>query len=115
MKSMKNLKIRQVWISLAFICLATLVVSAGDTASSFNDWRTVGPSGGDVRSITIDPKNKDHLFITTLDGQVYASYNAGISWQLLVNLKRPQLILDNLIVDARDSNIIYTCLIRSWG
>ncbi|MGI8544017.1 MAG: WD40/YVTN/BNR-like repeat-containing protein [Aridibacter sp.] len=108
MKSMKNLKIRQVWISLAFICLATLVVSAGDTASSFNDWRTVGPSGGDVRSITIDPKNKDHLFITTLDGQVYASYNAGISWQLLVNLKRPQLILDNLIVDARDSNIIYT-------
>lgn len=108
MRVSKNLKIRQIWFSLIFICLACGLASAGDSIISFKHWRTIGPSGGDVRSIQIDPRNKDHLFISTLDGQVYASYDAGISWQLLVNLKRPKLILDNLIVDARDSNIIYT-------
>lgn len=105
---MKNLKSWQIWLSLVFVCLAATVASAGEKTNSFKDWRTIGPSGGDVRAIRVDPKNKDHLFISTLDGQVYASYNAGASWQLLVNLKKPQLILDNLIVDPRDSNILYT-------
>ncbi len=76
--------------------------------SSFKRWEVIGPTGGDVREIVIDPKNKDHLFISTLDGQVHASYDAGKSWKLLVNFGKAQLVLDSLIVDPRDSKIIYT-------
>ena len=73
----------------------------------FSTWTILGPNGGDVRAVVIDPKNKDRVFLSTLDGQIYLSENAGGSWQLLANLNKPQLFLDNLIIDTRDSKIIY--------
>ena len=77
-------------------------------ADSFADWQVVGPSGGDVRVVAIDPKDKDRLYLSTLDGQIDTSADGGKSWHLLVNLNQPELILDQLFVDSRDSKIIYT-------
>lgn len=68
----------------------------------------LGPNGGDVRDIAIDPRDKDRLYISTLDGQLFTSADGGQSWKLFVNLNEPQLILDNVMVDIRDSNRIYT-------
>src|SRR5689334_11376530 len=75
--------------------------------NKFSTWTVLGPDGGDVRAVEIDPKNKDRVYITTLDGQIYVSNNAGASWQLLVSLDKPELILDQLMIDPRDSNMIY--------
>ena len=81
----------------------------GDAAEpdKFTDWQVVGPSGGDVRVVAIDPKDKDRLYISTLDGQIHTSGDGGKTWRLLVNLNQPELILDQLFVDSRDSKIIY--------
>jgi photosystem II stability/assembly factor-like uncharacterized protein len=76
--------------------------------ANFSVWTVVGPDGGDVRDIVIDPRDKDRLYISTLDGQVYTSVDGGRNWRLLVNLNEPQLNLDQLLVDSRDSKIIYT-------
>ena len=76
--------------------------------SNFSKWEVMGPNGGDVRVVAIDPKNKDRLFISTMDGQIHTSNDGGKSWRLLVNLNEPRLVLDQLMVDSRDSNIIYT-------
>ncbi len=76
--------------------------------SKLSVWSVVGPSGGDVRVVTIDPADKNRLYISTLDGQVHISQDAGKSWKLLVNLNKPQLVLDQLFVDSRDSKVIYT-------
>jgi photosystem II stability/assembly factor-like uncharacterized protein len=75
--------------------------------AGFNDWQVVGPTGGDVRVIAIDPKDKNRLYVSTLDGQIHTSADAGRTWSLLVNLNKPELVLDQLFVDARDSRIIY--------
>lgn len=72
------------------------------------DWDIVGPSGGDVRVVAIDPRDKNRIYVSTLDGQIHASADGGKTWRLLVNLNRPQLVLDQLAVDVRDSKIIYT-------
>jgi photosystem II stability/assembly factor-like uncharacterized protein len=107
-------KIRSLYAALVLLVLVANVAPtlASDTVitdpDKFSTWAILGPPGGDVRVVTIDPKNKDHLFISTLDGQVYTSTDAGKSWRLLVNLNRPQLILDQLMVDSQDSNVIYT-------
>ncbi|MGI9036473.1 MAG: WD40/YVTN/BNR-like repeat-containing protein [Pyrinomonadaceae bacterium] len=94
------------------ICLSSLfftaVARAVEPDNHFEGWRTVGPSGGDVRTIVVDPKDKNRLFISTLDGQVYKSTDAAKSWELSANFDRPQLVLDQLLIDTRDSNIIYT-------
>ena len=47
------------------------------------------------------------LYASTLDGQIHTSTDGGKTWQILVNLNRPQLVLDQLSVDLRDSKIIY--------
>jgi photosystem II stability/assembly factor-like uncharacterized protein len=75
--------------------------------SNFGDWEIVGPSGGDVRVVTIDPRDKNRLYISTLDGQVHTSADGGKTWRLLANFNKPGLILDQLFVDSRNSNIIY--------
>lgn len=91
----------------------SIVAATSDDGSIFEDktnsavWEVVGPSGGDVRSVAIDPKDKDRLYISTLDGQIHTSADAGKSWRLLVNLNEPLLIIDNLLVDRSDSKRIY--------
>lgn len=96
----------------ALICLLSVSAMLANENTTepikFGDWQIVGPSGGDVRVITIDPKDKDRLYVSTLDGQIHTSADGGVTWKLLVNLNRPQLVLDQLIVDSRDSKIIYT-------
>ncbi len=105
---MKKTKNWQILFVLLFTIAAVTIVEAGEPASRFQNWQMLGPTGGDVRSIAIDPKNSRRIFISTLDGQVYRSENGGGSWELLANFYRPQLILDDLMIDSRDSNVIYT-------
>lgn len=76
--------------------------------AKFSDWTVVGPNGGDVRVVAIDPRDKNRLYISTLDGQIHTSADGGKTWTLLVNLNQPQLVLDQLFVDSRDSKVIYT-------
>jgi photosystem II stability/assembly factor-like uncharacterized protein len=86
-------------------------VFAGDNnvePGKFKDWEVLGPSGGDVRVVAIDPKDKNRIYVSTIDGQIHTSADGGKTWRLLVNLNRPQLNLDQLFVDSQDSNVIYT-------
>ena len=101
-------------ISLFAIAVAGLSapVRANDNVftdeEKFAKWEVFGPTGGDVRVVTIDPRDKDRLYIGTMDGQVHTSTDGGKTWRMLVNLNQPQLVLDQLFVDSRDSNVIYT-------
>src|SRR6266516_5130723 len=76
------------------------------------DWQTTGPSGGDVRALAVDPGNPDRFYFGTLDGQMYTSTDGGRNWRLLVNFNRPQLFVDNIIVDPRDSKTLYVATHR---
>lgn len=103
-------KIRVVFSALSFFAVilgSANVTEANEAAETFKNWQIMGPNGGDVRVVTFDPKDKNRLYISTLDGQVHTSADGGRSWSLLVNLNKPELILDQLFVDARDSRIIY--------
>lgn len=93
-----------------FSLASTPVTYAGDVlrdAENFGSWAIVGPNGGDVRTVVIDPRDKDRLYIGTLDGQIHTSADGGKTWRLLANLNEPRLILDQIIIDSRDSKVIY--------
>ena len=97
------------------LCLSVGFVSAqaatggdsSETLGRFGSWQGVGPVGGDVRSLVVDPKDKEKLYFGTLDGQIYTSRNGGLNWQILYNFNRPQLIMDNIHIDSRDSRTLY--------
>ncbi len=96
----------------AFAAAGTAPVLADDgnvfvDSKSSTQWSVLGPSGGDVRSVEVDPRDKDKIYISTMDGQIHVSSDAGKSWRMLVSFEKPQLVLDQLLVDSRDSNVIY--------
>ena len=97
-----------VWSATApksFVALAA--EDAADPGLYSNDWRTTGPPGGDVRGLVVDPKDPDRFYFGTLDGQIYTTNDAGKRWRLLYNFGKPRVFIDHIIVDSRDSKVLY--------
>src|SRR5690348_5382082 len=95
--------------SIAFIislALNTTVLASDDAGNVFTDehtkgvWSVLGPSGGDARAIAVDPKDPDKLYLSTMDGQIHISTDAGQSWRLLASFGKALLTLDQLFVDS---------------
>lgn len=112
------MKLRNISASILFLLSVLVVASvasavdtpksdAGSPAVFMGDWRTSGPPGGDVRALVVDPKNPSRFFFGTLDGQIYTSTDGARTWQLLYNFNVPRLFVDHIIVDPRDSNVLY--------
>lgn len=100
------------FLLLTFVAATPFSVSADEgnvftDAKSATQWAVLGPNGGDVRSIAIDPRDKNKIYISTMDGQVHRSTDAGKTWRLLTRFDIPLLTLDQLFVDRTDSNVIY--------
>ncbi|HEX7957362.1 MAG TPA: YCF48-related protein [Pyrinomonadaceae bacterium] len=121
---MKNRLLRKFTSALA---LLSLLVSAGafapatyaaddnaadSSAERLLRWEATGPLGGDVRSLVIDPQDPRRLYFGTIDGQVYTSADAGETWSRVEGFNRPGLLIDNIIVDPRDSKVIYAAAHR---
>ncbi len=76
------------------------------------DWHITGPTGGDVRALVVDPSDPSRFYFGTLDGQIYTSTDGGQNWRLLHNFNRPKLFMDHIIVDPRDSRVLYVATHR---
>jgi photosystem II stability/assembly factor-like uncharacterized protein len=102
-------------LSLSSFFNASFGTHAGDVtprAPYSAEWRLTGPSGGDVRGLVVDPSDPDRFYFGTLDGQIYTSSDGARTWRMLVNLNRPRLFVDHIIVDPRDSKVLYVATHR---
>jgi photosystem II stability/assembly factor-like uncharacterized protein len=104
-------------ILLVSFCAAGFAAPADDndsdsSATRLLSWEATGPLGGDVRSLVVDPKDARRLYFGTIDGQIYTSSDAGENWSRVDGFNHPGLLIDNLIVDPRDSNVIYAAAHR---
>lgn len=86
--------------------------TTADPSGYSSAWQATGPPGGDVRDLAVDPNNADRLYFGTLDGQIYTSADGGKHWDLLHNFNRPKLFVDHILVDPRDSRILYVAAHR---
>lgn len=62
-------------LSLGFLLLAP-------TARA-QQWIPVGPPGGDVRSLAVDPLDPQRIYLGTAEGVLYRSDVSGLDWQRL--------------------------------
>lgn len=96
--------------SFTFVPSGAVSLAAGDASDPSlysNDWRTTGPPGGDVRALVVDPSNPDRFYFGTLDGQIYTSADGGKNWTLLYNFGKPRMFVDSIIIDPRNSRVLY--------
>jgi photosystem II stability/assembly factor-like uncharacterized protein len=89
--------------------LATLLFLLLFPASvSAQSWQHIGPAGGDVRSLVADPNDARVLYLGTSDGHLFHSRDGGESWRLLSRIgTRDDVVVMTLLVDARDSNVLF--------
>jgi len=77
-----------------------------------NPWLSVGPDGGDVRSLASDPFNPQRILLGTSAGQVYQSEDAGKTWQRFVRIgKGNDYVVDHIIFDPKQTGTIY---VAAW-
>ncbi|HST52499.1 MAG TPA: YCF48-related protein [Pyrinomonadaceae bacterium] len=115
-RSLKKIPSALVLFALLFsLAPATLAASDKDpdaSASRLLNWEVTGPLGGDVRSLVVDPRDPERLYFGTIDGQIYTTTDGGQNWLRLEAFNHPGLLVDNLIIDPRDSQTIYAAAQR---
>jgi len=76
-------------------------------------WQPVGPDGGTVRSLAIDPRDPDRIFLGTSAGNLYLSVDKGASWS---RFARPgnsaEMVLDHIVIDPADPRNIF---VAAWN
>ncbi len=71
-------------------------------------WTTVGPEGGDARSIAAVPGLPQHLYLGTTNSWIYESVDGGASWHRLSKLDASDdLVVDHIVVDPANSAVVY--------
>src|SRR5438045_7294561 len=74
----------------------------GTLQAGVNEWIAIGPSGGNIASVVIDPQNSNKVF-TLADFGLYRSTDGGVSW-LKTGLTGHA---NSLAVDPRNSSTIF--------
>jgi photosystem II stability/assembly factor-like uncharacterized protein len=101
---------------LVSFLVATLFLCAGGFAQTgtlpSSSWISVGPDGGDVRTLSADPANPQRILLGTSAGQIYQSDDAGKTWQRFVRIgKGNDYVVDHIIFDPKQPGIIY---VAAW-
>ena len=90
---------------VALILLASSMIWA-------EQWTTLGPEGGDARSLAYDPQNPNHIFLGTSTGTLFLSTDRGHSWSCFAHLGADDYVLDHIVIDPHNSGYIY---VGAWS
>jgi len=100
-----------VFRSSALLVMAGLMLGACAARAQDLPWQSLGPAGGDVRSLAADPHNSLQVYLGTSDGHVFGSTDGGEHWQLLGRAgDRSDGVVAALVVDRRDSQRLFAAL-----
>jgi len=75
-------------------------------------WTSLGPDGGDVRSLNFDPKNPDRIYLGTSTGTLFVSADGGHNWARLAHLGGDDNVLDHITIDPQNPKHIY---VSAWS
>src|SRR5436853_1643862 len=88
-------------------------ITTTSNAKEIRQWEVTGPWGGDVRTLVAAPDNSDTLYLGTSDGQIFRSTDGARTWRRMKpGLGERGLSIDSIVIDPRDSRIIY---VGAWA
>jgi photosystem II stability/assembly factor-like uncharacterized protein len=96
---------------MVIFCLVLALVVAPNICVARNIWSSLGPVGGAISSMAIDPKNPEILYVGTASGRVFRSVNAGQSWQSVGKVdgiaEKLGIAVSVLVIDPTNSSTLY--------
>ena len=97
-----------------FVLLGILFISIFSAKHSWAEqWKVLGPDGGDARSLAYDPRNLDHLFLGTGTGSLFESLDGGSSWSRFAHLGTGNdYVLDHILVDPQNPDLMF---VSAWS
>ena len=98
-------------LRLGYIAIGLLLCSLL-CVPALAEWSTIGPEGGDARSLALDPHNPDHIYLGTSSGEIYQSFDRGRSWALFVRLGGDDFVMDHIVPDPDASGTLY---VATWN
>src|SRR6185436_4905927 len=69
-------------VSNSFVILLVLTLALA-TSSEARSWAPVGAPGGNVRTMTQDPRDPRRIYLGTSNGILYRSDDGGLQWRRL--------------------------------
>ena len=94
----------------SFVIALTLLAAACARAQT---WKPLGPPGGDVRALAVDPARPNRIFLGTADGHIFSSEDSGGRWTLLGRASsRADAVITAIVVDPGNGNVLYA---SSWA
>ena len=107
---MKNLNMAKLTRKLLVLLAIAVVVPSASHAAQ---WSSLGPVGGDVRSLAYDPANPDHIILGTSTGVLFVSNDAGHSWTRFAHLgPNDDYVLDHVVFDPQNPKKLY---VSAWS
>src|SRR5712692_9059649 len=91
-------------VFILMVVLTILEILARTAQAGANVWTPIGPDGGRIHFLTVDPKNPDTLYAGTLGGG-FKGTNGGVGWKALSE-QTPIFAID-LVVDPQQPNTLY--------
>jgi photosystem II stability/assembly factor-like uncharacterized protein len=82
-----------------FITVTPLIYAAGA-------WTSLGPGGGPITAIAVDPKNPNNVYVGATHG-VFKSTNGGDSWINVLNPGRAVFDAAIVVIDPQTPSIVY--------
>lgn len=93
-------------LTVALLAVAVLAPPAGAQT-----WRSLGPFGGRMTSLAVDPFSPDVVLAGTASGGLYRSANRGVSWSLIDDLSEAAGI-SGIVFDPRTLGTVYAAAFR---
>src|SRR6266513_354651 len=84
-------------VSLGVLLGALLATSSMTAQGGINSWTSIGPDGGWIFALAIDPVTPTTLYASTYRSGVFKSTNGGESWSA-VNTGLPNVFKANFLV-----------------
>jgi photosystem II stability/assembly factor-like uncharacterized protein len=97
-------KLSKSFLKALILCLllGQMVHPSMLASAGVNIWTSIGPYGGDITALVIDPMNPDIIYAGTADGFIFKSLNGGKSWISLTSLH-----ILSIAIDPFDSRTLY--------
>jgi photosystem II stability/assembly factor-like uncharacterized protein len=92
-------------------CLTLTLVVAPNICVARDIWSSLGPIGGAISSMAIDPQNPQILYVGTASGRVFKSINGGRSWESAGSrdgvIEYNGVAVKALVIDPTNSSTLY--------